>query len=1753
MRRDTGGDLRQHFLCVPAHDVFGSGLGDRRLGSISDRWSRGRQFILGELVPGARVAARVPASACRTSLLDAAAGVRAGVELNGADKPPEVARVKPSGDVPFRDQRAAPARVFISYAHDDEVHEDRVRDFWLFLRAQGVDAQLDLAAAEQRVDWAQWMTFQVRYADWVLVVASPEYRRRAEGDALPSVGRGVQWEARLIREEFYADQQAGLRWVLPVVLPGCSARGIPLWLAPVSTTHYVVRDYSVAGAESLLRVLTGQPRETEPPLGAVPVLPPRARGRPRPLDRIPPPESGGPLPERARIDDPVPDVQDYVERGEWRRRVDSFLNGSGGYLVIEGPAGVGKTTFLAHLVKSRRYPWGFIASELDDSRRAIIAVCDRLTERWRLPRRLAANVRRAWESPGADGDRRLGAAVEALVGEAAERGRGQVVLVLDGVTADDPHVKQTLPRVLPEGVYVIIGQRPGAPAPEGFKSVALSIEPSEQTTPELRQWVAEAARHGPLSDVLQRAGITPEEFTDTLARRAAGVWVYARYVLADVLREAVDPSEITAIPSDLWRYFAHYFTGWRERNPGTWASRDLPALAALAAAREDLSAKMLASVLVKAEEIEPETERLHGLLGHSWISFLSHVPESDVYGCYHQSLRDFVAGDPPIPGLTQAEQALQAELQRALIRANRRLGERYLELADDEAASNRPRLRMRAAEHFAAAGDLGGLEKLLVRRFRPIDRFGKRRQPRNDAYRDCEHDGDVGGYLTIARAALDTAHQLNAAGSISSAETVRYALIGSSVISMAAGLPTGLLRAVLARGLWAPHEVLHHIEAIPEQHQRAMQLAEVLPDLNGPAFIDGTELLAETGASKPIERYLVLAVRRLPELPDDLLTRLLAALRTEALERLCPALCRWLPPERLPLLLRRILAAGYWDQVLAGLVRACAAAAPSDMREVLAQEILESPLPENRQAMAIAPLVTLLEPEAYRMELATWAATCLSHYHVNYIIGRDFFDPPAPDVALAYGYLAPVLPGLLSREESTRPPTASSPRRLFRRRGRRTDDYALGPPTRDSILNDPELLARAQCAAATVTTGEQRMEHARRADAAITALDNSRTRGELLLMLCTVAGDYLDAHACLNDVMHGDPDFRSILLERLLPRLSDDDVATVCDWATNGQEPYLKVIRVLLPRLSQAQIEGMLAHTWPEDTKHGTLERQRLLLSAADEGVIQRYLDTNLPPADAKLNWAATERLTAVCAASQASRKQVLACVRRVIDRNDPTETFPHEVLAAGLPQLPPEQIGQLAEEAGVLAASFLIGRAKILSAIAEALPTEQLPAVIAVARAAGDSECQAIIGSIAEWLPPELLDEAVDIARRIGDDDEWSRALSWIVPQASARVRRQVAAATWPFRLDEPRGFPWDVFHAASSGLPAKDTLEMLDVLQQELVGKADEQAPFKASRVLRAALKNPSTEVAARCAQLASEQSLLDDRQIVEAILECADQDTRQQVVEHVWGAVHQPGDAQAPDRLEALTAILGYLSEENVLAAVGILIEAAQGRGKTSLLIALADRWPQNQLDEISRLVPPARAAADGDDPQCTVLRGIARRCTGDVRQQLFDEVLDRLGRRVGGYGDQTIPDEVVCEGSPAAASRLRPPYSTGLRILRTASAPPITYWPCWQRNCPSPKRSRRFVTPFRGAPRQFVMMPVGWSPALRPGWTVTRLRHYSKSLPGSKITDHEPSCSRHLHRHCPQSKHAARYRPCRRSRLPTSGKNCGPPGIAQPGRS
>ncbi|MET8998208.1 SEFIR domain-containing protein [Amycolatopsis sp. Hca4] len=154
--------------------------------------------------------------------------------------------------------RAAP-RVFVTYSHDTPEHKKLVERFAAFLRTGiGLDVHLDAWYDNVRRDWSLWATEQLTKADFIVVVASPDYKRRADGTALPHEGRGAQFEAAIIRDNLTRDLRRETERVLPVVLPGRSIDEIPVFLNAHSTTRYHVDEFTEAGVADLLAAITGQ-------------------------------------------------------------------------------------------------------------------------------------------------------------------------------------------------------------------------------------------------------------------------------------------------------------------------------------------------------------------------------------------------------------------------------------------------------------------------------------------------------------------------------------------------------------------------------------------------------------------------------------------------------------------------------------------------------------------------------------------------------------------------------------------------------------------------------------------------------------------------------------------------------------------------------------------------------------------------------------------------------------------------------------------------------------------------------------------------------------------------------------------------------------------------------------------------------------------------------------------------------------------------------------------------------------------------------------------------------------------------------------------------------------------------------------------------------------------------------------------------------------------------------------------------------
>jgi hypothetical protein len=123
-----------------------------------------------------------------------------------------------------------------------------------------VDVRLDQFAEARRRDWAGWAVEQIEAADYVLVVASPTYKREADGDRRPTGRWGVRFEAAVLREKLYSDLEAWLPKILPLVLPGGQVDDIPIFLQPRTASHFVIKELTPAGIAELLTVLFFQPQ-----------------------------------------------------------------------------------------------------------------------------------------------------------------------------------------------------------------------------------------------------------------------------------------------------------------------------------------------------------------------------------------------------------------------------------------------------------------------------------------------------------------------------------------------------------------------------------------------------------------------------------------------------------------------------------------------------------------------------------------------------------------------------------------------------------------------------------------------------------------------------------------------------------------------------------------------------------------------------------------------------------------------------------------------------------------------------------------------------------------------------------------------------------------------------------------------------------------------------------------------------------------------------------------------------------------------------------------------------------------------------------------------------------------------------------------------------------------------------------------------------------------------------------------------------
>ncbi len=155
-----------------------------------------------------------------------------------------------------------PVRVFVSYAWEDDEYRSWVRRLAGTLRRDGVDARIDAWHRQTGQDFASFMNAEVRNADRVLVLGSPDYRRKVHAFEEGRSTSGVGWEAMLLTAQMFA----GNREKIAVgVTRGSRNAALPDFLQ-TQFAHDLSTPEDPRGYRELVEDLRGE-KPTAPPLG----------------------------------------------------------------------------------------------------------------------------------------------------------------------------------------------------------------------------------------------------------------------------------------------------------------------------------------------------------------------------------------------------------------------------------------------------------------------------------------------------------------------------------------------------------------------------------------------------------------------------------------------------------------------------------------------------------------------------------------------------------------------------------------------------------------------------------------------------------------------------------------------------------------------------------------------------------------------------------------------------------------------------------------------------------------------------------------------------------------------------------------------------------------------------------------------------------------------------------------------------------------------------------------------------------------------------------------------------------------------------------------------------------------------------------------------------------------------------------------------------------------------------------------------
>lgn len=317
---------------------------------------------------------------------------------------------------------------------------------------------------------------------------------------------------------------------------------------------------------------------------------------------------------------------------------DIIQNGDGGYFIVEGEPGMGKSALMAHLVQKFGYFAHFInqAMGITKVNNFLESICTQLLSYYELPYQ---SVPEAAFNDGAF-------LYQLLIDVSSYLPKSEkLVIIIDALDELEWDIEKSqgnilfLPNSLPRNVHIILSTRPKYYPLVTYtpkRTVNLMDFPNENSA-DVVQYLRNAAKKPNISSWIEQSKISVDRFTDILLEKSECNFMYLKYVLGDIERDVYRGLGTDAFPFGLNDYYSNH---WRRMGMlSSHPQREkLEIIYVLSETQKPISRELLA-------DLTGYDQMFVQVVLDEWRQFLR-VVEDDLsiklYSIYHKSFQDFL-------------------------------------------------------------------------------------------------------------------------------------------------------------------------------------------------------------------------------------------------------------------------------------------------------------------------------------------------------------------------------------------------------------------------------------------------------------------------------------------------------------------------------------------------------------------------------------------------------------------------------------------------------------------------------------------------------------------------------------------------------------------------------------------------------------------------------------------------------------------------------------------------------------------------------------------------------------------------------------------------------------------------------------------------------------------------------------------------------------------------------------------------------